>query len=125
MTYGMARTASRFGPSARIRAEVLDRSDAAIHGQVDAGDVAALVRGEEQRRRGDFLGTPEAPGLITLARILRSFSSVVQVLTKERSAALVAEYVLYAGNPFTHTPEPFRMIEPPSLSRGKAFCTVK
>src|ERR1700690_54834 len=40
---------------------------------------------------GAKIGVSIVPGLITLARILRSLSSSVQVRTKERMAALLAQ----------------------------------
>src|SRR6202040_993229 len=56
--------------------------------------------------------------------IRRSFRSVVQVRTNERMAALLAAYTPKAAVPLTLATEPLRMIEPPSFSSGKAFCTV-
>src|SRR6202040_2716016 len=57
--------------------------------------------------------------------IRRSFRSVVQVRTKEGMAALLAAYTPNPAVPLTLATEPLRMIEPPSFSSGKAFCTVK
>jgi len=65
------------------------------------------------------------PGLIEFTRILRSFSSIVQPRAKLRTAALLAAYAVKPGTPNTFEFEEFRMIEPPSLKRGRAFCTVK
>jgi NAD(P)-dependent dehydrogenase (short-subunit alcohol dehydrogenase family) len=52
-------------------------------------------------------------------------SSAVHVRTNERRAAFVALHVEYIGIPFCQAPEPLTMIEPPSFTRGRAFCTVK
>src|SRR5262245_33952147 len=54
----------------------------------------------------------------------RPFRSVVQVRAKERTAALVALYTLFAPNPLLATMEAFRMMEAPSGKSGSAFCTV-
>src|SRR5258707_8736905 len=87
-------------------------------GTVDT--IRAITSGDCRLASGVLIG----PGLTTLERIRRSFRSVVQVRTKERMAALLAAYTPKAAVPFTLATEPLRMIEPPSFSRGKAFCTV-
>src|SRR6202042_2539460 len=64
------------------------------------------------------------PGLSAFTRIFRSFKSVVHVRANDRTAALLALYTLNAGLPVDATIEAFRMIEAPSRTRGRAFCTV-
>ena len=70
-------------------------------------------------------GVSVAPGLRALTRILRCFRSRVQHRAKERMAAFEALYTLKASVPFTEVVEAVRMIEPPSMRSGRAFCTVK
>lgn len=60
-------------------------------------------------------------GLTTFTRISRSFKSVVHVRAKDRTAALVAAYTVFAGNPLLPTIEAVRTIAPPSGIRGGAF----
>src|SRR5207253_3639314 len=131
-----------------------DLRESAVDEQLDAGDVAAVLRGEERHGAGDVIGPTEAaerdpvakrsfrpslsvwrrprspsvsiaPGLTTLTRILRSLRSVVRVRANDRSAALVALYTLTAGFPFDPTMDEVKMIEAPSRRSGSAFCTVK
>ena len=64
------------------------------------------------------------PGLSALTRIFRSFKSIVHVRANDRTAALLALYTLDAGLPLDATIEAFRMIDPPSGTRDRAFCTV-
>ena len=45
-------------------------------------------------------GVSMKPGLTAFTRMRRSFKSVVQVRANERTAAFVALYTLFAGNPF-------------------------
>src|SRR5437660_7494848 len=69
-------------------------------------------------------GVSIGPGLTAFTRMRRSFRSVVQVRANERTAALVALYTLFAGNPLLPTMDAFRTIEPPSGISASAFWTV-
>src|SRR4029077_17454738 len=71
-----------------------------------------------------YAGVLIGPGLRAFTRILRSFKSIVHVRANDRTAALVALYTLDAGLPLDATIEAFRMIDPPTGIRGRAFCTV-
>src|SRR5262249_41865328 len=51
--------------------------------------------------------------------------SVVQQRANDRTAALLALLTLIASAPLDATIEALRMIDPPSVKRGSAFCTVK
>jgi hypothetical protein len=64
------------------------------------------------------------PGLTAFTRMRRACKSVVHVRANARTAALVALYTLFVGNPLLATMDAFRMIEAPSGIRGSAFCTV-
>ena len=70
-------------------------------------------------------GVSVAPGLTELTRILRSRNSLAHVRANERTAALIAPYTPMPSRPRGAVVDAFRMIEPPSLSSGSAFCTVK
>src|SRR6202007_2761550 len=72
-------------------------------------------------RRGVSIG----PGLTMLARMPLYANSGVPGRTNKRRAAFVALYVEYIGIPFCQAPEPLTIIEPPSFTRGRDFCTVK
>ena len=69
-------------------------------------------------------GVSVAPGLTTLTRILRSRNSLAQVRANDRSAALIAAYTPMPSLPLAFVFDELRMIDPPSLSSGSAFCTV-
>ena len=132
----------------------LHLGETAIHEQLGSRDVAAVVGREKHHGLGDLLGCAEPaegntleiiylrcwpvsepssslspgvsvePGLTALTRMRRACKSVVQVHANARTAALVALYTLFVGNPFLATMDAFRMIEAPSGIRGSAFCTV-
>jgi hypothetical protein len=93
-----------------------DLGETAVDEELGTGDEAGVVRGKEQGGLGDLVGLADAaerhqggerafaassaklsrpgvaigPGLTTLTRMRRPFSSAVQVRAKERIAALVA-----------------------------------
>jgi len=46
---------------------------------------------------------------------------VVQVRAKDPTAALLAEYTLFADNPLLQTTDALRMIDAPSGNKGSAF----
>src|SRR5260370_14630277 len=71
------------------------------------------------------IGVSIGPGLIALTRILRPLRSEVHDRANERTAALLALYTLNPSMPFRPAMEEFKMIEPPSLTRASAFCTLK
>src|SRR5580693_10619810 len=68
--------------------------------------IRAMTSADCRLARGVLIG----PGLTTFERIRRSFRSVVQVLTKERIAALLAAYTPKAAVPLTLATEPLRII---------------
>src|SRR5258708_38509714 len=76
--------------------------------------------GARPARPGGSIG----PGLTTLTRILRSFKSSVQHRAKDRIAALAAEETLKAAIAVEPAVEAVMIIDPPSGTRGRAFCTV-
>src|SRR5207244_13380576 len=69
-------------------------------------------------------GLIDGRGLKTFAGRRRLLESGVHVRTKERMAALLAAYTQKAAVPLTLATDQLRMIEPPSFSSGKVFCTV-
>src|SRR5215472_2418315 len=113
--------------------------EAAVHTQLRARDVAAVVGSEKHHGLRDLICWPAAveatrfftpgvsmrPGLTAFTRMRRSFKSVVQVRANERRAAFAAQETLAAGGPLPAPMDAFRMIEAPSGNSGSAFCTVK
>ena len=89
------------------RSARLDLGSAAVNEQLDTCDETGVIRPQKQRHLSNFLGFPHAShrdgGHNPRNHVCRLPKAAV---------------------PLTLATEPLRMIEPPSFSSGKAFCTV-